>query len=102
MGALRALAELEGGPFQIVAGLSAGAINGVAVPLGVNDLRDAVDELASTWRALTPDRVYRTDARSLLGLGARWIKDLATGGLFGEPQSNHLLDMTPLRALLRE
>jgi NTE family protein len=105
VGALRALAEIEqspGCPFQVIAGISSGAVNGLAVALGAEYFRGTVQSLVATWRMLTPDRVYRTDAWSLFSIGARWITNLTTGGIFGEPRMNHLLDTAPLRTLLGE
>jgi NTE family protein len=104
-GALCALAEIDRSsscPFRVVTGVSAGAINGMMLAAGADDYRATVERLVGTWRMLTPDRVYRTDARSLVSIGLRWIKDLSTGGLLGRPRSNALLDTAPLRVLLEE
>ena len=51
MGALTALAELEAGPlpFQVVCGVSAGAINGSALAAEADDFHRAVQHLADTW-----------------------------------------------------
>jgi NTE family protein len=103
VGALRAIAEMHRGttlPFNVVAGLSAGAINCITLAAGADNFRAAVDTLYDTWMALEPHQVYRTDAAELATLGARWIKDLTTGGLLGKSQSNYLLDTQPLRTLL--
>jgi NTE family protein len=105
VGVLRGVAELAGAgpcPFQVVVGVSAGAINAVALAEGAADFASSVGQLAATWRALSPERVYRTDAASLARIGARLFKDLTTGGLLGPSRSNHLLDTAPLAALLRQ
>jgi NTE family protein len=104
VGALRALAELvsvQQSPFNILAGLSAGAINCATVAIGADDFPTAVKRLHDTWMSLEPHSVYRTDALELTHLGVRWIKDLTTGGLLGESRSNYLLDTQPLRDLLK-
>lgn len=105
VGALRALAELFGSkrsPFNVLAGLSAGAINSMTLAAGADNFPAAVETLYDTWLSLQPHQVYRTDAAELATLGARWLKDLTTGGLLGKSQSNYLLDTQPLRELLRK
>lgn len=103
VGALRAIGDLWRGsrsPFSIYAGVSAGAINATSLASGADEFPVAVEQLAGVWRTLTPDRVYRTDTRRLLGISSRWIKDLSAGGLLGSSRMNYLLDTEPLRALL--
>lgn len=103
VGAIRALSELVGGkasPFNVLAGLSAGAINAASLATGADDFPHAVDVLSETWLSLTPDAVYRTDVPKLATLGVRWLKDLTTGGVIGRSRANYLLDTSPLRALL--
>lgn len=105
VGALRALAELlpRGGlPFGIVAGISAGAINGVALACNAQDFAGAAAALHQTWGALTPDRIFRTGALKLASIGSRWMRDLGGGGLLGGNSINYLLDPSPLRRLLTE
>ncbi len=104
VGALRALVEILGNqpcPFKILSGISAGAINCAALAMHAEDFAIAVERLTTTWLSLTPSAVYHTDAPKLFGVGSRWIKDLTTGGLLGVSRANHLLDTSPLRALLQ-
>jgi NTE family protein len=103
VGALRALAEITGPgplPFGVLAGISAGAINTVALAAGAEDFGGAVTRLQETWASLTPDRVYRTGALKLARIGSRWIRDLSGGGLFGGSGINYLLDPEPLRGII--
>jgi NTE family protein len=103
VGAMRALCEILGPgplPFDVVAGISAGAINGVALATGAEDFVAATERLRATWSRLTPDRVYRTGALKLASIGSRWIRDLSTGGLIGRNSINYLLDPAPLRHLI--
>ena len=103
VGAMRALCEILGPgplPFDIVAGISAGAINGVALATGAEDFPGATERLRATWSKLTPDRVYRTGALKLASIGSRWIRDLTSGGLLGGNSINYLLDPAPLRRLI--
>ncbi|ABC81207.1 patatin-like phospholipase family protein [Anaeromyxobacter dehalogenans] len=103
VGALRALADIAGPgpiPFGVLAGISAGAINGAVLGCGAADFAAAAERLQATWASLTPDRVFRTGALALAGVGGRWIRDLSAGGLVGKTGINYLLDPSPLRALL--
>ena len=79
VGALRALAEIAPAgpvPFEVLAGISAGAINAVVVAAAA-DFRGGMARLAETWRTLTPDRVFSTGAIKLAATGGRWIRDLS-------------------------
>jgi NTE family protein len=103
VGAVRALAEIAGPgqiPFDVIAGLSAGAINGVVLATGAGDFQAATERLQTTWSQLTPDRIYRTGALRLASIGSRWIRDLSAGGLIGKSGINFLLDSSPLRHLV--
>ena len=105
VGALLAISEMRGSgpsPFSIFAGVSAGAINAVSIAAGADEFQVAAQRLGDIWRSLTPDRVYRTDARGLVAIGTRWIKDLSAGGLLGSSRINYLLDTDPLGQLLHE
>jgi NTE family protein len=105
VGALQAVAELVGNahnPFPVVTGVSAGAINGAALAASADDFAGGVKRLSDTWLSLTPERVYRTDMLSVASIGSRWIRNLTSGGLVTLRQVNHLLDTTPLHALLTE
>ncbi len=102
-GALRALAQIARPgplPFDVLAGISAGAINAVAVGSGADDFQATAERLARSWMGLTPERVYRTGALGLARIGTRWILDLSAGGLFGRSGINYLLDAQPLREFL--
>ncbi len=103
VGALRALSDVLGPgplPFDIVAGISAGAINSFVISTGAEDFARATHRLRATWESLTPDRVYRTGTLRLASIGSRWLRDLSAGGLIGKSGINYLLDPAPLRRLL--
>ncbi|HET6436808.1 MAG TPA: patatin-like phospholipase family protein [Anaeromyxobacter sp.] len=103
VGALRALAlMLPQGPlpFDVLAGISAGAINAVALGSGAEDFQGTTERLSKTWTGLTPDRIFRTGAIGLVRIGTRWILDLSAGGLIGKSGINYLLETGPLRELL--
>jgi NTE family protein len=104
-GVLKRLGEIpalrEGpSPFAIVAGASAGAINGTAIAARSARFHEATQELALLWTQLEVDQVFRTDALSL-GRGAlTMVRDLVLGPVFGSALTQSLLDASPLRALL--
>ena len=103
-GVLRGIAEITGSerlPFQVLTGVSAGAINGVALAADAErDFKASTEKLWSTWHELTVHDVFRTDPASLVGIGARWVRDLGLGGFLGGTASSFLLDTAPLRDLL--
>lgn len=103
VGAMRGLQEIVGtkaSPFNVLTGLSAGAINCAALAAEADDFSEAIRHLTETWLSLTPETVYRSDVPRLATVGMRWIKDLTTGGVLGASRSNYLLDTSPLRDLL--
>ncbi len=105
VGAIRAFAEIVGRgaqPFDILCGISAGAINAVGLATAADDFQKAADRLVSTWSGLTPDRIYRTGALRLARIGSRWVRDLSTGGLVGRTGINYLLDPAPLHELIEK
>lgn len=84
----------------ILTGVSAGAVNVAYLAAYQGTLAEAVGELAALWGGLTPERVFRSDARSLGWNAVRWVTRLASGGLVRGPQVSGLLDTRPLRDLL--
>ncbi len=87
-------------PFSIVAGASAGAINGAMIAACSEDVGDATRRLATLWGRLEMNHVVRADAWSL-GVGAAGLlRDLALGGVFGSTVTHGLLDASPLYEFL--
>ncbi len=106
-GVLQGFAEilrghLGNGPlFDVLTGISAGAINAAYVASNADRMADRIASLAALWSELHIDDVMRADAMSLLSIGSRWLRDLTLGGVLpAKPRSNHLLDTTPLRTFL--
>jgi NTE family protein len=104
VGALQGLLELgaigASERFDILVGSSAGAINAAMLAAHVSQPRQAVDSLIEVWGEIQPQDVFRTDLRSLGGIGARWVRDLTFGGLSRRASPKSLLDTAPLRDLL--
>ncbi len=84
----------------ILTGVSAGALNVAYLAAHQGTLVEAVGELAALWRGLTPERIFRSDARSLGWNAIRWATRLASGGLATRLEVRGLLDTRPLRELL--
>jgi NTE family protein len=106
-GVLKRIGELRafrGGasPFAIVAGASAGAINGAMVASGSLDFPQATRSLAQIWERLEMGAVVRTDALALGRSGLGLARDLAVGSLLGHTVSRGLLDATPLYDFLAQ
>lgn len=101
VGVLRAIArrfpDLE---FQIVTGVSAGAINAVYLCSRNVPFEQAVDELAAMWSALSTERVYRSDSPSLGTSLIRWGARLVSGNSPVRPRVRGLMDTEPLREFL--
>jgi len=99
IGEIRALRD-QPSPFPIVAGASAGAINGAAIAARSDGFRDATQLLAKLWSELAVQNVFRADALSLSTNGLRLLRDLTLGGLLGHAGTQSLLDASPLRPFL--
>ncbi len=82
--------------FDVLTGVSAGAINASFLASHTGSADEATEELMSTWLDLTPDHVFRDDGWSLGKMVFRWLLNLASGGLRYRPQVRGLVDTSPL------
>lgn len=106
-GVLKRIGEIPGlrdrpSPFQIVAGASAGAINGAVIAGLAGRLVEGTSALTSVWSRLRVQDVFRPDLLSFLTNGLRLVIDLGLGGLLGGGRVQSLLDTAPLRAFLAD
>jgi NTE family protein len=107
-GVLRGIADVLGdeanhGPFRVLTGISAGAINATYAASGGARFGDAVTDLWDVWRHLRMENVVRTDFGSLTSLAMRWMVNLGIGPRASVKQpATHLIDASPLREFLRE
>lgn len=104
IGALRGVARILGrsspGPFRIISGTSAGAINAATLAVHADSFRRGIARLTRLWRNITVGDVYRADLATVSTHGMRWLTAVLVGG--GGPQrAASMLDNTPLRRLLR-
>jgi NTE family protein len=111
VGVLEAIADMriacgaqhERGPFAIITGTSAGAINAAALATGADQFDATVRRIVDIWRHFKAQQVYRADALGVMRTGARWLTLLSLGWLINKwrrlpPKS--LLDNAPLLDLL--
>lgn len=105
-GVLKRLGELPSlraapSPFLIVAGASAGAINGSILAGRGGRFGEVTGEIAQLWSGLRFESVVRTDLLAMLRTGLGLASDLLAGSLVGRTVTHALLDASPLEALLR-
>lgn len=100
VGVLRGIARrLPHTHFDIVTGVSAGAINAAFLASRSSHVADAVEDLVALWSDLQLHDVFRVDLGSLAGHLARWMARLASGGV-AKVETKGLVDTGPLAALL--
>jgi len=104
VGALRAVARIlhpkGSGPFGIICGTSAGAINAAALAVNADRFRDGVARLVRLWRNIDAGDVYKADLRTVSSHGMRWLASVLTGRP-GPANAASMFDNRPLRRLLR-
>ncbi|AMM23752.1 patatin-like phospholipase family protein [Variovorax sp. PAMC 28711] len=101
---LRRAAGVEGHPFPIITGTSAGAINAAALACGADDFDATVRDIADVWQSFRTDQVYRADSLSRLDAPGRWHMLFGLASLFARwrrEQPRSLLDNAPLADLLK-
>ncbi len=101
VGVLRCLARhLPEDSFNVITGVSAGAINAVFLASRSAALSVVVDELSEVWRSLKLKDVIRIEAGSLARNVFGWGTKLISGGAQVAPRVHGLVDTTPLRDVL--
>ena len=98
VGVLKGLAEILKkerieNPFQILSGVSAGAINSAKLASEIENFDVAVEKLIHLWLQMTSDQVFKTDFLSLNKFSL---------GLLGEKKLNAVLDTSPLKQLIQK
>jgi NTE family protein len=104
-GVLKAISDFgdfKENPFPVLAGISAGAINSSWLANYAESFSEGTQAMWDMWSSLTVEKVYRTDAFSLFGIGFKWLKDLSLGEWFGRSKATNILDTKPLEKLLAE
>lgn len=86
-------------PFDIISGVSAGAINGACVA-SAGPKSDCAEHLSQFWNTVKTENIFRIDPCSILSIGAGWASDLILGSLKTERKAQSLLDTKPLKKFL--
>ncbi len=97
-GVLKGLAEIlpekKKSPFQIISGVSAGAINTAKLACDIDSFANAVEKLNYLWSQVSTEQVFKTDFLSLNKLSLN---------MFGKKKNfDSLLDTSPLEDLLNQ
>jgi NTE family protein len=101
VGLLRCLARhLPALRFDIVTGVSAGAINAAFLAAHPGNLVSAAEELSEIWSRLEVDEVFRVDPWSLGHRAARAALRLVSGGARVGPGIRGMVDTAPLDRLI--
>ena len=101
VGVLRGIAtHLPDTRFNIVIGVSAGAINAAFLASRPGPLRPTIDELTALWANLNVEDVFRVDLWSLAKHIGQWGLRMVSGGSRVRLPVKGLVDTMPLRSLL--
>jgi NTE family protein len=104
VGALRAVARIlrpaGTGPFGVICGTSAGAINAAALAVHADRFRQGVARLLRLWRNIDVSDVYNADLATVSSHGMRWLASVLTGRP-GPANAASMFDNRPLKRLLR-
>ncbi|WP_306252909.1 patatin-like phospholipase family protein [Parvularcula sp. IMCC14364] len=86
-------------PFQVITGVSVGAINAVSLTSGAQDLKKAIRRLSALWGNLRTQNVFETGADKV-ALRFGHLLSYVLGGAFGVSPPQSLFDNTPLKELI--
>lgn len=89
-------------PFQVVTGVSAGAVNAAGLVAWPGDFADAANQLVKNWTTITASDVFKTDAVTAGRLGFKFLIDTALGSMKEKKMARSLLDTAPLRNYLSQ
>ena len=103
VGVLKAIHKIlpkdSANPYDIIAGTSAGAINGVALASYAENHRIGIRHLERIWNSFTPEQIYRTDFKGITSTLLKLVRTTLIGRKYKHDKVS-LLDNSPLRALL--
>jgi NTE family protein len=95
------LPKASGNPYDIIAGTSAGAINGVALASYAEHHHIGIRHLERIWTNFKPNLIYRTDFKGVVRTLSRLTRTTLIGRKYKHDRVS-LLDNAPLRGLLSE
>ena len=103
VGVLQGIAEFTKkgapSPFNIISGISAGAINAAALASAAHNYHRAVHRLATVWGNFHCDQIFYSDWPGITKTGAKWLLGMMLAN-FGKDKAMCLLDRVPLHELL--
>lgn len=103
VGVLRGIARhIPDVEFDIITGVSAGAINALFLAAHQGPLREGADRLSEVWGKLHLEDVVEIDPPSLARNLLAWGAKLVSGGTSVAPRVHGLVDTAPLRRLLEQ
>lgn len=105
VGVLKAIHKIlpknSANPYDIIAGTSAGAINGVALASYAENHHIGLRHLERIWTGFSPEQIYRTDLFGVISTLARLTRTTLIGRKYKNDRVS-LLDNAPLRSLLNK
>jgi NTE family protein len=104
-GVLRAIAKMgqfKTSPFEIIAGVSAGAINGASLASNSADFENSTKLLWKTWQSVTVEDIFKTDFHTLTKSIMNWFLKMSLGNSIKGGGGTHLLDTSPLFKFLKD
>lgn len=103
VGVLQGIAEMakkgSASPFNVITGISAGAINAAALASAAHNYHKAVHRLATVWGNFHCNQIFYSDWAGIGKTGARWLLGMMLANM-GKERALCLLDRTPLHELL--
>jgi NTE family protein len=89
-------------PFEILSGVSAGALNVAGLATHASSFLQASDLMQSRWEGITTAKVFDTRPLRLALNALKWFVDLTLGGAEGrlEPRARSLVDTAPLASMI--
>lgn len=102
MRAIYDITKLKHSPFNVISGVSAGALNAMALASEAGDFQAATQKVSDTWLNLSIDKIFKTDAITAVTTIFGWVSDLALGEYLPTKKATHILDTSPLRQLLSD
>jgi NTE family protein len=106
-GVVKAIAEISSKlgipqPFDIITGVSAGAINAAQLASQTHQLDEGTNRLVKLWENVTFDQVFQSDVASMSNIGLKLLFDMLTAPMSGAHFARSLLNTKPLRKLISE
>ncbi len=106
-GVVKALTEISAKmglaqPFDIITGVSAGAINAAYLAAQAHQLEEGAIRLVKLWENVKFDQVFQSDMASMSNIGFKFIVDILTGPMSGSHMARSLLNTKPLRKLIEQ